>query len=202
MQRFIKASQIMTELQISRGTLKLWKDKGLITYKKLSDKKYLYDINSVLKEGSVQENRLNVIYARVSTLRQVEDLNRQLCILKEYCLKQGVKIDKVFTDVGSGMNADRKEFNELLTLVFERKVKKIYISFKDRLTRFGFNYIKNICEYFDTEIEVLDDDEFRDSNNEKELTEDLIAIIHHYSMKVYNSRRKKFKQIKAELENE
>lgn len=202
MQRFIKASQIMTELQISRGTLKLWKDKGLITYKKLSDKKYLYDINSILKEGSVQENRLNVIYARVSTLRQVEDLNRQLCILKEYCLKQGVKIDKVFTDVGSGMNADRKEFNELLTLVFERKVKKIYISFKDRLTRFGFNYIKNICEYFDTEIEVLDDDEFRDHNNEKELTEDLIAIIHHYSMKVYNSSRKKFKQIKAELENE
>lgn len=202
MQRFIKASQVMDELQISRGTLKLWKDKGLITYKKLSDKKYLYDINSVLKEGSVQEDRLNVIYARVSTLRQVEDLNKQLCILKEYCLKQGVKIDKVFTDVGSGMNADRKEFNELLTLVFERKVKKIYISFKDRLTRFGFNYIKNICEYFDTEIEVLDDDEFRDSNNEKELTEDLIAIIHHYSMKVYNSRRKKFKQIKAELENE
>ena len=202
MQRFIKASQVMDELQISRGTLKLWKDKGLITYKKLSDKKYLYDINSVLKEGSVQENRLNVIYARVSTLKQVEDLNRQLCILKEYCLKQGVKIDKVFTDVGSGMNADRKEFNELLTLVFERKVKKIYISFKDRLTRFGFNYIKNICEYFDTEIEVLDDDEFRDHNNEKELTEDLIAIIHHYSMKVYNSKRKKFKQIKAELENE
>lgn len=202
MQRFIKASQIMTELQISRGTLKLWKDKGLIAYKKLSDKKYLYDINSVLKEGSVQENRLNVIYARVSTSRQVEDLNRQLCILKEYCLKQGVKIDKVFADVGSGLNADRKEFNELLALVFERKVKKIYISFKDRLTRFGFNYIKNICEYFDTEIEVLDDDEFRNSNNEKELTEDLIAIIHHYSMKVYNSRRKKFKQIKAELENE
>ena len=202
MQRFIKASQVMAELQISRGTLKLWKDKGLITYKKLSDKKYLYDINSVLKEGSVQEDRLNVIYARVSTSRQVEDLNRQLCILKEYCLKQGVKINKVFTDVGSGMNADRKEFNELLTLVFERKVKKIYISFKDRLTRFGFNYIKNICEYFDTEIEVLDDDEFRESNNEKELTEDLIAIIHHYSMKVYNSRRKKFKQIKAELENE
>ena len=202
MQRFIKASQVMVELQISRGTLKLWKDKGLITYKKLSDKKYLYDINSVLKDGSVQENRLNVIYARVSTSKQVEDLNRQLCILKEYCLKQGVKIDKVFTDVGSGMNADRKEFNELLTLVFERKVKKIYIPFKDRLIRFGFNYIKNICEYFDTEIEVLDDDEFRDSNNEKELTEDLIAIIHHYSMKVYNSRRKKFKQIKAELENE
>ena len=202
MQRFIKANQVMAELQISRGTLKLWKDKGLITYKKLSDKKYLYDINSVLKEGSVQEDRLNVIYARVSTSRQVEDLNKQLCILKEYCLKQGVKIDKVFTDVGSGMNADRKEFNELLTLVFERKVKKIYISFKDRLIRFGFNYIKNICGYFDTEIEVLDDDEFRDSNNEKELTEDLIAIIHHYSMKVYNSRRKKFKQIKAELENE
>ena len=202
MQRFIKASQIMDELQISRGTLKLWKDKGLITYKKLSNKKYLYDINSVLKEGSVQENRLNVIYARVSASRQVEDLNRQLCILKEYCLKQGVKIDKVFTDVGSGMNADRKEFNELLTLVFERKIKKIYISFKDCLIRFGFNYIKNICEYFDTEIEVLDDDEFRDSNNEKELTEDLIAIIHHYSMKVYNSRRKKFKQIKVELENE
>ena len=85
-------------------------------------------------------------------------------------------------------------------MIFKNKVDTVYILFKDRLTRFGFDYIKNICEMFNTKIEILDNDEFRNKDNEKELTEDLIAIMHHYSMKVYN-RRKIFNKIKNELHN-
>ena len=84
--------------------------------------------------------------------------------------------------------------------LFKKEINTIYISFKDRLSRFGFNYIENICSKFGTKIEILDDDNFRNKDMEKELTEDLIAIIHYYSMKVYNGRRKKFNKIKKELE--
>lgn len=136
----------------------------------------------------------------MSSPKQKEDLNRQISLLKEYSLKNGHKIDEVFEDIGSGMSSDRKGFNQLLSMIFKNEINTIFISFKDRLSRFGFNYLENICSKFGTKIEVLDDDNFRNKDIEKELTEDLIAIIHYYSMKVYNGRRKTFNKIKKELE--
>ena len=201
MSRWLKAHEVLKELQISRPTLKVWKDNGKIESKKLSNKLYLYDIDSL--NNPIKNTSLNnkyVIYARVSSPKQKDDLNRQVSILKEYSLKNGHKIDEVFEDIGSGMSSDRKGFNQLLSMVFNKEIHTIFISFKDRLSRFGFNYLENICSKFGTRIEVLDDDNFRNKDMEKELTEDLIAIIHYYSMKVYNGRRKKFNKIKKELE--
>lgn len=199
MARWLKANEVMKEFQISRPTLKVWKDNGKITYKKLSDKLYLYDVDSLNKTDTSLENNKYVIYARVSSSKQKEDLNRQISLLKEYSLKNGHKIDEVFEDIGSGMSSDRNGLNSLLTSLFKKEINTIYISFKDRLSRFGYNYFENICSKFGTKIEVLDDDNFRNKDMEKELTDDLIAIIHYYSMKVYNSSRKKFNKIKKEL---
>ena len=149
---------------------------------------------------NISENNKYVIYARVSSFKQKDDLARQISILKEYSLKNGHKIDEVFEDIGSGMSSDRRGFNQLISAVFKKEINTIFVSFKDRLSRFGFNYLENICSKFGTKIEVLDDDNFRNKDMEKELTEDLIAIIHYYSMKVYNGRRKKLNKIKKDLE--
>lgn len=199
MARWLKANEVMKEFQISRPTLKVWKDNGKLAYKKLSDKLYLYDVDSINRSDVISENNKYVIYARVSSSKQKEDLNRQISLLKEYSLKNGHKIDEVFEDIGSGMSSDRKGLNQLLTSIFNKEINTVYISFKDRLSRFGYNYFENICSKFGTKIEVLDDDNFRNKDMEKELTDDLIAIIHYYSMKVYNGRRKKFNKIKKEL---
>lgn len=199
MATWVKASVAMKNLQISRPTLKQWKDKGKIQVKKLSDKLYLYNIDSVNNPESLLENRLNVIYARVSSPKQKDDLNRQITILKEYALKNGIKIDETFADIGSGMSSERKEFGRLMNMIYQRKIDRVFISFKDRFIRFGFNYFESILSAFGATFEILDNDEFRDENVEKELTEDLIELIHHYSMKVYNSRRKKFNKIKKDL---
>ena len=201
MATWVKASVALKELQISRPTLKVWKDKGKIKYRKLSDYLYLYDVDSVGRENLSDENRMNVIYARVSSSKQKEDLNRQIQILKEYALKNGVKIDETFADIGSGMSSERKEFSRLMKLIYQRKIDKIFISFKDRFVRFGFEFFESILSNFGSQFEILDNDEFRDENAEKELTEDLIEIIQHYSNKVYNSR-KKFNKIKKELSEE
>ena len=197
--RYLKANQIMDELKISRPTLKTWKDSGKIKYKKISDKKYLYDIDSVY-ENKETKNKLNIIYARVSSGIQKEDLNRQISIIKEFAIKNGVQIDEVFSDIGSGMSSDRNALNRMINLILEGNVENLYISFKDRLTRFGFNYFENLFAKFGTKIIVLDDYNFRDKNMENELTKDLISIIHYYSMRIYNNRRKKFKEIKKNLE--
>lgn len=126
----------------------------------------------------------------------------QIEIIKKYCLSNGIIINKIYQDIASGMNENRKDFNILINDVISGKINKIYISFKDRLTRFGFDYFKNLFAKYDTQIIVLDELEESSKIFQDELTDDLISIIHHFSMKLYSNRRKKFKAIENLIKNE
>lgn len=198
---YVTAKEAKNILKINATTLKSWKDKGILSYKKLSDKKILYDIDSVLKDSDMADNRLNVIYARVSNIKQHNDLLNQIELVKSYCITNGIKISKVYQDIASGMNENRKDFNILINDVISGKIKNIYISFKDRLTRFGFDYFKNLFQKYNVNIIILDELEESNKTFQDELTEDLISIIHHFSMKLYSNRRKKLKEIEKILEN-
>ena len=194
--RYVTAAEIKRELHIVPSTLKIWKDTGKIKYKKLSSKKFLYDIDSVTNaDESVSFNQQNVIYARVSTSGQKNDLDTQIDVIKNFMLSNGVKPDAVFKDIASGMNENRKSFKELLELVFQRKVKCVYVTFKDRLARFGFDYFKSIFSYFGTNIFVLDETNETPKLYQQEMCNDLIEIIHTYSMRLYNERKKKLEDI-------
>ncbi|WQJ52476.1 MAG: transposase [phage Lak_Megaphage_RVC_AP4_GC26] len=198
---YVTAKEAKNILKINATTLKSWKDKGILSYKKLSDKKILYDIDSVLKDSDMADNRLNVIYARVSNTKQHNDLLNQIELVKSYCITNGIKISKVYQDIASGMNENRKDFNILINDVISGKIKNIYISFKDRLTRFGFDYFKNLFQKYNVNIIILDELEESNKTFQDELTEDLISIIHHFSMKLYSNRRKKLKEIEKILES-
>lgn len=194
---YITAKEVKQLLKISAVTLMNWKNQGKIAYKQYSKKKILYDIDSINQENTSKENfnYKNVIYARVSTPAQKQDLNNQIELIKKYMLSNGIKIDNIYQDIASGMNENRKSFNLLLETIFKREIKTIYITFKDRLSRFGFNYFKNIFSYFGTNIIVLDDKEETNKTYQQELMEDLLSIIHTYSMKLYTNRKKKIKEI-------
>lgn len=198
---YVTAKEAKNILKINATTLKSWKDKGILSYKKLSDKKILYDIDSVLNNSDINDNRLNVIYARVSNTKQHNDLLNQIELVKSYCITNGIKISKVYQDIASGMNENRKEFNILINDVISGKIKNIYISFKDRLTRFGFDYFKNLFQKYNVNIIILDELEESNKTFQDELTEDLISIIHHFSIKLDSNRRKKLKEIEKILEN-
>ena len=198
---YVNAFEARNYFHINATTLKKWKDEGRIKFKKFSSKKFLYDIDSFETEHSSKQ-RKNVIYARVSNTKQFNDLQTQIEILKHYCLSKGIDISDVYKDIASGMNENRKEFNLLIDDVIKGNVKTVYITFKDRLTRFGFEYFKNLFGKFGTEIVVIDVNEDSSSLFQTELTNDLISIIHHFSMKLYSNRRKKFKQIESILEND
>lgn len=198
---YVTAKEAKNILKINATTLKSWKDKGILSYKKLSDKKILYDIDSVLNNSDMVDNRLNVIYARVSNTKQHNDLLNQIESVKSFCITNGIKISKVYQDIASGMNENRKDFNILINDVISGKIKNIYISFKDRLTRFGFDYFKNLFQKYNVNIIILDELEESNKTFQDELTEDLISIIHHFSMKLYSNRRKKLKEIEKILEN-
>lgn len=149
-------------------------------------------------DNPIANKKINVIYCRVSNTKQSDDLQRQEKILREYCVANGFTPDKVISDIASGMNENRKGFNELIDLVFENKVNKIIISYKDRFVRFGFEYFKNIFLKYETIIEVVN--LTKEEDFQQELTEDLISIIHYFSMKMYSNRRKQLKLLKQELE--
>ena len=199
---YVTAKEIKENLRISGVTLMKWKNSGKIKYRKLSDRKVLYDIDS-LDSAEEQDNYnfKNVIYARVSTSGQKNDLQNQIEVIKNYMLSNGILVDEIYSDIASGMNEKRKQFNELMKSVFKREVKTIYITFKDRLSRFGFEYFREIFNYFGTKIVVLDDKEETNKTYQQELMEDLLAIIHSYSMKLYTNRKNKLKRIE-ELINE
>lgn len=193
--RYLKSGEACKVLQICPATLKAWKDGGIIKYKQLTSKKFLYDVDSVFEEEPNKKKGV-AVYGRVSSSLQREDLDRQLELLKTYCIKNGSKPTYALSDIASGLNENRSGLNALMELVFKKEITKVVVTYKDRLTRFGFDYFKNIFNKFGVEIEVLDETPETNKSVESELTEDLISIIHHYSMKIYASRRKKLQQIK------
>lgn len=198
--RLVSAKEAKEYFHITGPTLYQWKAKGKINAKQLSSKKILYDIDSF--EDFQPKQKQNIIYARVSSAKQADDLSRQIEIVKSYAISNGVKIDKIYKDIASGMNENRKEFNLMLREIFAGNVDKLFISYKDRLTRFGFDYFKNIFSEFGVEIVVLDELEETNSDFQKELANDLISIIHHFSIKLYSNRRKKLKEIEKLIEPE
>ena len=106
-------------------------------------------------------------------------------------------------DIKSGMNfTERKAFMKLLTMVINHEVKTVIVENKDRLVRFGFDLVKELFRQHGTEIIVVSDAD--NKTYEQELTEDLISIIHYYSMKSYSNRRKmnKIKKILSEKETD
>lgn len=202
---YVTSKEIKQLFHISAVTLMNWKNTGKIQYKKLSDKKILYDIDSIDKSVDNETQKLNtknVIYVRVSTSGQKKDLNNQIEVIKNYMLNNGIKPDNIYSDIASGMNENRKQFNNLLEQIFKREINTVYITFKDRLSRFGFNYFKQIFNYFGTNIVILDEYEETNKTYQQELMEDLLAIIHTYSMKLYTNRKKKLKEIEKIIKSD
>lgn len=197
--RFVTAKEAINYFHITRATLRMWRLTGKLNYKQFSSRKIMYDIDSF--EDYCPKPKYNVIYARVSNTKQKDDLTRQIEILKGYAISNGFKIEKIYNEIASGMNENRKEFNSLLRDIFEGNVAKVFISYKDRLTRFGFDYFKHIFSEFGTEIVILDELEETNLDFQKELTNDLISIIHHFSMKLCSNRRKKLKEIEKIIES-
>lgn len=191
------SGEICKLLKITPMTLCRWKNEGIIQYQKITNKKYLYDIDSIVKTNNYNEKRKNVIYSRVSNSKQKDDLIHQTKIIQEYMVSNGIIPDIIFEEIASGMNENRTQLNKLIQLVIQNKVDKIFISFKDRLTRFGFEYFVNFFKEFGTEIVVLNST--KEEDFQQELTQDLISIIHHFSMKLYSNRRKVLKNIEKDL---
>jgi len=140
----------------------------------------------------LKEERVVVGYARVSPTTQKDDLERQKQLLHSYAKDRGYGEIQILSDVGSGLNENRKGFLRLLEMVAERKVSKVIVAYKDRLTRFGFETLRKLFQAFGTAIEVINSGE---RTSQEELVEDLITIMSHFAGKLYRMRSHKYKEV-------
>lgn len=197
MTNYKSAKEIKEIFKITSQTLNNWRRNGQIKYNKINSRNILYDIDSVNSFNENKSTRINIIYSRVSQNKQKNDLLKQTQILTDYANANGYKIGKIYEEIASGMNENRKQFDEIIDQVIQHKINKIFVTYKDRLTRFGFGYFENLFKKYNTEIVVLNEE--NNTTFEEEMVQDLISIIHYFSMKMYSNRRKILKKVEKEL---
>ena len=199
----MKAKEVKKILGITQYTLYRYLKEGKVKLSsKLSKTDYNYDDESVyalIGQKSKKKNKLVISYARVSTQNQKKQLEEQKQRIYDSCISRGLKLDKQFSDIKSGMSSDRKEFQEVIRMIIQGEVELLVIENKDRLVRFGYEILEQIFRYFGCKILVLNDI-LENKSYEQELTEDLISIIHYFTMKNYSHRRK-LNKLRKELEN-
>ena len=141
----------------------------------------------------IMNNKHDVIYARLSTHNQANhgDLEQQVDKVKLFAINHNVQNLIVKTDIGSGLSDNRKGLSKLIEMVQKDEVNRIFVLYKDRLTRFGFKYLEQICTFHNVEIIVVSDETDNKSQPEK-LAEDIIGLIHSFSGDL-NSLRHKIK---------
>ncbi len=199
----MKASEVLSLLQISRQTLTRYTKQGIIKVTELPNGRYDYDEKSVYKLFNKGVARKTYIYARVSTSKQKKDLDNQIEMLKQFCFSNGYVINGVYSDVASGISFEkRKDFFKLLDDIIAGKVERVIITYKDRLSRVGFDLFYYLFQKFHCEIVIMSEVGSTKLDSE-EILEEIISMLHCYSMKLYTKHRvKKIKEILEETKDD
>jgi putative resolvase len=188
MSRFIKIGEAAKLLGITVQTLRRWELEGSFPPDRKSEGGTRYYSLERIIGVKASENDLTIAYARVSSHDQKKDLETQAKLLTQYCTAQGWQFE-VVQDLGSGMNYRKKGLKKLLELVLEGKIKRLVLTHKDRLLRFGSELIFAMCEA--REIEVVMINKGEDLSFEEELAQDVLEIITVFSARLYGSRSRK-----------
>lgn len=188
-----RAGEVAKLLGVTTNTLRYYAEQGkirtvrsegghrLVTREDLIE---FLDKRGMLFDDSQQEKR-DVIYARVSSYDQKKDLDRQALYIVEHV--NGLQKPLVLKEIGSGLNDKREQLQKLIGMVMNDEVNSVYITYKDRLTRFGFNYLAEIFSMKQVDIVVLNDDK-EDKNIEQELVDDMMSLIASFSDRLYGLR--------------
>ena len=188
-----------THLGVCCKTLRRWDKKNMITchrtlggHRRFPHQEIERVLNNHSRENSSPSMRKNTycaIYGRVSSHKQRKrgDLERQIALLKSYAHERYYKVVRVYKDVGSGLNTNRKGLWGLIRDAKKHKFSTVLLNFRDRLTRFGYLYLKEYLHEYHVELFCINTLDEKTPGGE--LVEDLVAIIHSFSGKIYRMRR-------------
>jgi predicted site-specific integrase-resolvase len=202
---FYKPADVKRLLSIEPRTLYNWTHNGKIDSVTIDNRHYIpkAEIIRVGKERGLYQDyslKKDVIYARVSSQKQKNtgDLDRQVLYILENTADYNLYSPVILKDVGSGLNQNRKNLLKLFKMIENNEVNRVFITYKDRLTRFGFDYLVRYFNVFHVKI-ILVKDDFAKTNQE-ELVEDMMSLIASFSGKLYSLRRQDTKKLKDKID--
>lgn len=203
MNKLIAIGQASRLLGVTIQTLRNWDKQGLLKPDEITkggSRRYkLESLKNINKNIKFSVDGLKTIaYARVSSHDQKDDLIRQVQVLELYCAKAGFNYE-VIQDLGSGMNYYKKGLTKLLNLILEGQVKRLVLTHKDRLLRFGAELIFAICEAKEVEVIIINKGD-ENIKFEEELAKDVLEIITVFSARLYGSRSKKNKKLLEDMQ--
>ena len=199
----LRIGEFAKSLGVSIQTLRNWDKEGKLKPTYITENGYRYYSEDLLNKFRNIKNvnqitKKNILYARVSTKNQKDDLDRQIDNLKQYAYSKGYSFE-IITDIGSGINYKKEGLLKMITLIERGEIERIIVLYKDRLIRFGYDLIEYICKLNNTKIEIVDNSTI---SKEQEQTEDLIQIITVFANRLYGTRSKKtINLIKSVKEN-
>jgi putative resolvase len=190
MKDYVPLREVVKLLGLQPNTIRKWGRQGLVDVIKTPTGQQLYCKHSIqaLLDGHpnglplLQQERQNILYCRVSSKKQQEDLARQIAHLRSVYPDY-----TVMEDIGSGINWKRPGLKTVLELAMQQRIGNIVVAHRDRLCRFGFDLFEQVIRHGGGKIIVLDEPIHRSS--EQELAEDILSILHVYSCKQMGQRR-------------
>ena len=196
-QRLVKIGEAARILGTTPGTLRKWEASGEITpTRKSKGGTRYYAVEDLVGLNSSELPTL--AYARVSSHDQKADLDRQHAMLEAYCAAKGWR-SEVIRDLGSGMNYNKKGLKTLLEAILRKTTKRLVLTHKDRLLRFGAELVFTLCELQGVEVVIIHKGD--QPTFEEELAQDVLEIITVFSARLYGSRSKKHKNMMKALED-
>lgn len=187
MNKNYRISEFAQRIGRSVSTVRRWEAEGKLTSKRYPSGQRYFDESDVrqLMRGGV-EKRLTVVYCRVSSTGQKDELASQITAMELYCRGAGIAVDDWIQEVSSGMNFKRKKFTALLEKIMRGEIAHLIIAHKDRLMRFGFGLFEQIAQENGCQLEVVNQESL---SPQQEMVEDLTSIVHTFSCRLHGIRK-------------
>lgn len=206
MEKVLTIKETAEMLKVSLPTLRRWDSEGVLTPVRTSGRHRRYKMSDIkkflgedLSENEIETNTIRVVtYARCSTFDQKKhgDIDRQSDRLVNYSVRNNYTITDIIKDCGSGLNDNRKGYIKLCNLVINRKIDKVIIEHRDRLTRFGYDTIERFFNSYGVTIELVDKKVYTET---EELANDMMMLLASFSGKLYSQRARENRKNKNSM---
>ena len=193
----MRPHEFAKEIGVSVETLRRWDRTEKLKAKRTPSNHRYYteeDLAQAKGKEPISSSRFVVVYCRVSSQKQKNELSNQKLAMEQFCLGRGLAVNEWIEEIGGGLNFKRKKFLKLIEEALSGKIETIVIAHKDRLCRFAFDLIEQLLSKRGCQIIVANAESL---SPQAELEEDLMAVVHCFSCRLYGARSYRKEKEKA-----